>query len=492
MQWLSLLALLFVHQHVVTALQVYQRPLNQDCVSAPNSRSLPSGSQYFPEDFRVYGETFDESDHVTVEFAQGFSVEYFDTYKIVRNTIVNETYVLYQCGLQPPSTDSLPEGSKLFSVPLDSTAVVETVPLAFLKELGVDSRLQSVSSYAVGSCAQKLLTCPGRTAPSLDTANATMTTTDLDALVPYADAIITSSAYALDQVFAFSATMDPGVLRRAEWVKFLGVFFNMDASSSEIFSAINESYFQTVSDIKSREPAQPPLMAFVDYLDYEPDFAFEVQFAPYKLQYTEDAGAVGPDYAEVAAIPGVIPSPFATIPNGTLWFSWGEGGGFATQAEAVAAFQAFLQTVDIVIDETYAADPLSYNLTKFYQTYNITSNTSYPFLRTSQVFREDGLIGPAPSYGLDWFEGAIARPDLVLGDFAAAVAPSEYPGRRPTWIRNIALGQQPTIISDQNCNQVTSCSERPSPICPYISTCPNGNVVQQEAVNTTCVYVPCS
>lgn len=52
--------------------------------------------------------------------------------QIVRNTLVNETYVLYQCGLQPPPTASLPEGSKLFSVPLDSTAVIETVPLAFL------------------------------------------------------------------------------------------------------------------------------------------------------------------------------------------------------------------------------------------------------------------------------------------------------------------------------------------------------------------------
>lgn len=44
--------------------------------------------------------------------------------------------------------------------------------------------------------------------------------------------------------------MDAGVLKRAEWVKFLGVFYNMDASSSEIFSAINESYYQTVSDIQ--------------------------------------------------------------------------------------------------------------------------------------------------------------------------------------------------------------------------------------------------
>lgn len=65
MQWLPLLALLLVHWHAASALQVYQRPLNQDCVSASSTR-IPSGTQLFPEDFRVYGETFDEPDHVTV------------------------------------------------------------------------------------------------------------------------------------------------------------------------------------------------------------------------------------------------------------------------------------------------------------------------------------------------------------------------------------------------------------------------------------------
>ena len=36
-------------------------------------------------------------------------------------------------------------------------------------------------------------------------------------------------------------------------------------------------------------------------------------------------------------------------------------------------------------------------------------------------------MGQAPSYGLDWFEGAYTRPDLVLQDFAAAVRPASYP-----------------------------------------------------------------
>jgi hypothetical protein len=42
----------------------------------------------------------------------------------------------------------------------------------------------------------------------------------------------------------------------------------------------------------------------------------------------------------------------------------------------------------------------------------------------AQVFREDGLISPSPNYGLDWFEGAIAKPDAVLQDFYTAFHPT--------------------------------------------------------------------
>lgn len=43
-----------------------------------------------------------------------------------------------------------------------------------------------------------------------------------------------------------------------------------------------------------------------------------------------------------------------------------------------------------------------------------------------QVFREDGLLSfdaATQVYGMDWFEGAIARPGLVLKDVVRAVQP---------------------------------------------------------------------
>ena len=55
--------------------------------------------------------------------------------QIVTNSEVNETYVLYQCGLAAPSNALLPPGSKVFSIPLTSVSVADTVPLAFIVRL---------------------------------------------------------------------------------------------------------------------------------------------------------------------------------------------------------------------------------------------------------------------------------------------------------------------------------------------------------------------
>ena len=46
-----------------------------------------------------------------------------------------------------------------------------------------------------------------------------------------------------------------------------------------------------------------------------------------------------------------------------------------------------------------------------------------PATHTAQVFREDGII--SATGGLDWFEGAIARPDKILKDLVRALSPEK-------------------------------------------------------------------
>lgn len=53
------------------------------------------------------------------------------------------------------------------------------------------------------------------------------------------------------------------------------------------------------------------------------------------------------------------------------------------------------------------------------------------YLPPEQVFREDGLLSysDAAGYSLDWFEGAIARPDAVLTDIVRAASPASAQAR---------------------------------------------------------------
>jgi hypothetical protein len=77
-----------------------------------------------------------------------------------------------------------------------------------------------------------------------------------------------------------------------------------------------------------------------------------------------------------------------------------------------------------VVDETYATDPTAYNLTAFEEQFGLngTSRPDLPFLVNHRIFREDGLL--SATLGLDWFEGAIAHPELVLKDMVSALHPT--------------------------------------------------------------------
>jgi len=121
----------------------------------------------------------------------------------------------------------------------------------------------------------------------------------------------------------------------------MGLFFNMDDFANTVFDEINSTYYTNSATYKSAAAmrSNTTTVAWVDRIDNITDYAnaFEVSFAQYKVQYTSD----------VAAMTNVVASPYSV---NTQWFAWdlvdvGLTGGFATEADAVTAFHAFLQTV---------------------------------------------------------------------------------------------------------------------------------------------------
>ncbi|KDD76706.1 hypothetical protein H632_c133p3 [Helicosporidium sp. ATCC 50920] len=455
----------------------------------------------------MYGDTTTHGHVTEVTTATGFSVEYFDTYKwmiifrspispgqVVNNTIAGELYVLTPCGATPPAAELYPDAT-FFSTPLYSVSVLETIPYAFLEILGVTSRVYDVSEYVVAPCGQRLVEDCGRVAPD-NYQNATLLE---ETIMQATDAAISSEVTGYPESLIFSASEDPSALGRAEWVKYLGLFFNLDRYSSAVYAAIAAEYKKT-SAAAAAEHAVPRKVAWIQHYVYEGEENYQISFSQYRAELTTAAAGEMVDEAEVAEIPGVQPVPFA---ENDYQFAWGTNGTFDSREEALDAFWQMLMDVDVVIDETYALDPLAYNLTSFEEQYSIPEDAdvmpkTFPWYVSGRIFREDGLL--SASMGLDWYEGALARPSTVLKDLVSAFFAPD-PATKPfVWIRNIA--QTPTVVTAASCKASNgqSCDATPAVICPFVSFCPDGSSTplvggatptDTNTVNGKCEYVPC-
>ncbi|KAL4424905.1 hypothetical protein ABPG77_002128 [Micractinium sp. CCAP 211/92] len=454
----------------------YARPTNGDCLQ-PGGAGTPADAQLYPEQYML------------IESARGFSVQYFSTYKVVENHKVNETYVLFQCGAPTPDFTAFPEGAKFFQVPLLSISAPETVPYAFVDFLGLGDRVHDVSPYVTSPCGQALLACPGRTSPDFSTlSNATL----LDAAVGgTVDGVVVSEEYPYAKAFTVSAAEDPGALNRAEWIKFVALFFNLEKNASDIYDAIQARYEATKA--AAAGASTKPVVAWAQHFKYDKDENYQLSFAPYKAELTEDAGAAMLDRDALKAVTGVQGDPFDPA-SLTLVYSWGTKGAFATQEEAKTAFLDALKQADVIIDETYSLDPVNYDGAALLKEYGLTAQeaASVPAIAGQKVFREDGLLSysDAAGYGLDWFEGAIARPDAVLTDVVRAANPSL--AQAFTWIRNIYT-EKPVVKGADACPVNKPCTAEPATICPFVQLCTDGQApaILESSANGQCQYAPC-
>ena len=487
----------------------YVRPVNADCFAKDIGSSLGPGGSLFPSGFVMDGQSTSSDDgdvsNVSVDSAIGFDVVYYDTYKVVTNSVSNQTYVLYVCGSDRPSADApgVPAGAKFFQIPLTSISVSETVPYAYLEALGVIDRVHDVSPFVTSACGQKLVNACGGASPSyVDYTDFSFNTTAVEESGKSVDAIIVGSGQGADEdiVLAFDAENDPGVLNRAEWIKYLGLFFNKEKYASDVFNGIVEAYSETSAGAKKNGESKPNI-AWISHFSYDGDEHFDVSFADYKNQYVNDvngqSAAGGMAEALVKEYPGARISAFSPT---TVEFAWdGSGDSFESKEAASDAFITFLSTLDGVIDETYSADPSSYDMKQFEKEFGLDKATKQQrdallWLEPRLIYRLDGTISSADGY--DWFESSFVRPDLALKDVNRVVDSARNgkaldPGSFQ-WMRNI--DEKPMVISADECDRLASCSDEPSAICPFVAPCEDGGtrLLSEDSINTgSCSYDAC-
>ncbi|KAF5833722.1 hypothetical protein DUNSADRAFT_9920 [Dunaliella salina] len=424
-----------------------------DCLSEDVASLLNSTVSVFPEHVRVQ-----------VDKASEFTVEYHSTYKVVTNTVRDERYVLYQCGAPVGQLEQEYPDAKLFEIPLASVATPSTTVLGFLELLGVTDRIRYTSTWATNACLQHLASNAGCDKNAVDPTDDSFELLQLAEQQEQVDAFFVWSASHNKKTVAFTSTRDGGPLSRAEWIKFVALFFNKEELANRLFDQIVRNYEESVlsgTRAVQENNGERPVMGWMRYLDFYGPKEAILSFSAYRSSYAQDSGARLLDKAEVA---GKYPEAVKQD---------GDDLKFDLEDEASrSALRSVLMQVDIMIDTTYYANygvdsVADINVDHFLDLFRLQNGVGLPFIDNQKLYRNDGTVNE--NMGLDWFEKGVARPDIVLADFLRAT--HQAAGHHTAEIVRSVFHDAPHVVEVESCSNdrvLEGCNEAlPPAICPY-------------------------
>lgn len=333
-----------------------------------------------------------------------FSVRYYRYFKVVRDLWAGTQYVLYMCGGPRPN---LGTQVQYFAIPLQTYAVYDDVPANYLQMLGQQSRLGAAPPGSmVDPCMQKLV-------KPLPAALAS---------APVFNSFLDPFAYQGYNI-SFSATYESNPARRAEWIKYLSLFFNREAAANIAYNKIYKSYSCNIDKAKAARGVKPR----VGWINYY-NGIWTLSTAGYKLKFVNDAGGVN------------TPATADTYYN-------------MSNPEKVTAFRAMLKTLDVALDESYLpSGPAPYTVAQFRSLAKLSAAQALtiPFLRTKNLWTIYGQYTP-DFYFTGWYEGAIAQPQVVLQELVSILQPKAYPqGIKYTFLANV-VRKTATAVTAASC-----------------------------------------
>ncbi|VFQ95072.1 unnamed protein product [Cuscuta campestris] len=208
-------------------------------------------------------------------------------------------------------------------------------------------------------------------------------------------------------IATFVPTSEDTPLKRAEWIKYLGVFSNQESRSNLVYDAIKGNYLCLSKAATTKSSSFKPTVAWVEY-DNNEVWSFTKE--DYKLKIVQDAGGVNVD---------------ESINKITYNMS---------MPDDIEDFHAILCTVDVVIDETYTSDPTAYNVSTFLGNVGVEDQSCFTFISNRSLWRYDKRVQ-----------------NYTVLDIIEALFPSE--SYKTTYFRNIAKGEGIISISPEMCER---------------------------------------
>ncbi|XP_018816576.1 uncharacterized protein LOC108987949 isoform X1 [Juglans regia] len=358
-----------------------------------------------------------------VEDAVNFHIYYGQTFKVIKNAIDGKSYLLIQSDSRMASrTKYCTSRIKSYVVPLSNYSVdTELFPVSFFELLGLLGSLKGITADSVTSqCVLKLYE-----SGEIKMINKS----EPQQLAQFAAHFVTDTDHAQACNFAsFVPFVENTPLQRAEWIKFLGVFANLETTANDFYNAVKENYLCLARVAASKKSFKPTVAWIVHY-----DGVWSFTKETYKLKFTEDAGGENVDKS--------INKMTYNISN----------------PDDLDEFHAILCTVDVLIDETDTSDPAAYSLSTFLQNINVEDHSCFAFLSNQSLWRYDKRIYNST---LDWFNGAVSQPQLVLADLIEALFPTG--NYTTTHFRNLAKEEAVISIGPEMCDRDTSTAMQPT------------------------------
>lgn len=258
--------------------------ISADCVS-----DYDAAVDYFP-------------DKVVIEKATRFSVEYFNHYKIVSVSDAFDgapgfDYVLTQCGTPGPDPAGFPAGAQFIDVPGGALITLSTTQLPFLAQLGLLDNLVAVDNgFYISTPEVTDLIAAGQISEvgfgaEINIERVLELSPDL--VMSYGYNPVTDAHPVLLEAGVFTALdaswRELSPLGRAEWLKFIALFYNREAEAAALYDAIAAEY-RAVKDLAATVSADDrPAVLINTFLGYA-DAWFIPGADTYVGQLARDAG----------------------------------------------------------------------------------------------------------------------------------------------------------------------------------------------------------
>ena len=370
-------------------------------------------------------------DKAEIRHATGFAVSYQGNYKVVRvgaeagalrlsaqegeawEEATGDLLVLVQRGTKPPAAVGPLADATFVEVPIRSAAVNRDADALRIKHLGFVDRLIGIGGTGIYDPELRARVEAG-TLPAIG--SALHRTMDLELLLTTAPEAIFLRVASLDHTYGFHRLRDLGLtavpvyawtetsgLARAEWLKYIALFFNAEAEARRQFDAIETRYEELKALAGSGEERPRAVWA------YSPRAGgWRVHQRGVEAGLLHDAGLANVMALDVAAI------------------SSGEVGH--SEGLPISDERFLRQASDAEIWITWSPDDKFWPSTRYLD--------SFLAYRNDNVFhhRKRRL----PTIGADdWYELGQLRPDLILADLVAVTRPELLPDQELTFLERL-------------------------------------------------------